>query len=188
MVGTSERYGSAAEHVERFTMVDAKGRILLVIHFFKLFLHVSKFQLNYDCSNLLDMRYLQEQVEKAFCYKKLFWPFNVQTNCFSDLKIFANSRPSASNFKTFSRSQEQFFLTEGKNNFGNKIPLFSFLMVFHHLLSVSKINIQQSTRIWLCSCFALSNDIITSTNRKIMSLQKLNLFLRTFFFFKVLQS
>ena len=34
MVGTSERYGSAAEHVERFTMVDAKGRILLVIHFF----------------------------------------------------------------------------------------------------------------------------------------------------------
>ena len=33
MVGTSERYGSAAEHVERFTMVDAKGRILLVIIF-----------------------------------------------------------------------------------------------------------------------------------------------------------
>ena len=33
MVGTSERYGSAAEHVERFTMVDAKGRILLVIQF-----------------------------------------------------------------------------------------------------------------------------------------------------------
>jgi len=30
VVGTSERYGSAAEHVERFTMVDAKGRILLV--------------------------------------------------------------------------------------------------------------------------------------------------------------
>ena len=33
VVGTSERYGSAAEHVERFTMVDAKGRILLVIQF-----------------------------------------------------------------------------------------------------------------------------------------------------------
>ena len=30
VVGTSERYGSAADHVERFTMVDAKGRILLV--------------------------------------------------------------------------------------------------------------------------------------------------------------
>lgn len=30
VVGSSERYGSAADHVERFTMVDAKGRILLV--------------------------------------------------------------------------------------------------------------------------------------------------------------
>lgn len=30
VVGTSERYGSAADHVERYTMVDAKGRILLV--------------------------------------------------------------------------------------------------------------------------------------------------------------
>ena len=30
VVGSSERYGSAADHVERYTMVDAKGRILLV--------------------------------------------------------------------------------------------------------------------------------------------------------------
>ena len=30
VVGTSERYGSAADHVERYTMVDAEGRILLV--------------------------------------------------------------------------------------------------------------------------------------------------------------
>ena len=30
VVGTSERYGSAADHVKRYTMVDAKGRILLV--------------------------------------------------------------------------------------------------------------------------------------------------------------
>ena len=35
---------------------------------------------------------------------------------------FANSGPSASNFKSFSQSLEQFFLTEGQNNFGNKIP------------------------------------------------------------------
>ena len=33
--------------------------------------------------------------------------------------FFANSRPSASNFKSFSRSLEQFFLTVGQNNFGN---------------------------------------------------------------------
>ena len=69
------------------------------------------------------MRNLQEQVKKAFCYQKLFWPFTVWINCSSDLKIFANSRPSASNFKSFSRSLEQFFLTVGQNNFGNKIPL-----------------------------------------------------------------
>lgn len=31
VVGTSERYGSAADHVQRYTMVDAKGRILLVM-------------------------------------------------------------------------------------------------------------------------------------------------------------
>ena len=37
-------------------------------------------------------------------------------------KRFANSRPSASNFESFSRSLEQFFLTVGPNNFGNKIP------------------------------------------------------------------
>ena len=43
-------------------------------------------------------------------------------NCSGDLKYFANSRPSASNFKSFSRSLEQFFLTVGQNNFGSKIP------------------------------------------------------------------
>ena len=32
VVGTSERFGSAAEHVKRYTMVDAEGRILLVGH------------------------------------------------------------------------------------------------------------------------------------------------------------
>ena len=68
------------------------------------------------------MRNLQEQVKKTFCYQKLFWPFTVWINCSSDLKNFANSQPSASNFKSFSRSLEQFFLTVGQNNFGNKIP------------------------------------------------------------------
>ena len=47
---------------------------------------------------------------------------SVTKNCSSDLKHFANSRPSASNFKSFSRSLEQFFLTVGQNNFDNKIP------------------------------------------------------------------
>ena len=80
--------------------------------------------MNSNCSNLLDMRNLQEQVKKEFCYQKLFWPFTVWTNCSSDLKNLANSQPSALNFKSFSWSIEQFFLTVGQNNFGNKIPMY----------------------------------------------------------------
>jgi hypothetical protein len=57
-------------------------------------------------------------------YQKLFWPFTVWINCSSDLKIFANSWPSASNLQSFFRSLEQFFLAVGQNNFGNKIPFF----------------------------------------------------------------
>ena len=45
-------------------------------------------------------------------------------NCTSDPTTFANSQPSASNFKSFSRSPEQFFLKVGQNNFGNKISLY----------------------------------------------------------------
>ena len=43
--------------------------------------------LNSNFFSLLDMRNLQEQVQKAFCYQKLFWPFTVWTNCSSDLKF-----------------------------------------------------------------------------------------------------
>ena len=52
----------------------------------------------------------------------MFWPFSVWIISFSDLKIFANSQPSFSNFKSISRSLETFFLTVGQNNFVNKIP------------------------------------------------------------------
>ena len=38
-------------------------------------------------------------------------------------KILKIPRPSASNFKKFSRSLEQFFLIICQNNFGNKIPI-----------------------------------------------------------------
>ena len=79
--------------------------------------------LNYNCSDLSDMGNLQEQVKKAFYYQKLFWPFNVWIDCSSDLNNSANSRPSASNFKSFSQSLEQYFLTVGQKIFGNKIPV-----------------------------------------------------------------
>jgi hypothetical protein len=72
----------------------------------------------------------EEQVKKAFCYQILFWSFTVWINCSSDLKNFENYRPSASNFKSFSQSLEQFFLTVGQNNFGNKI-LFSNVAAMH---------------------------------------------------------
>ena len=84
--------------------------------------------LNHNCSNSLDLSNLQEQVKQAFCYQKMFWYFTVWIICSNDQKIFANSWPSASNFKSFSLSLEHFFLTEGQNNFGFKIPLFYRLM------------------------------------------------------------
>ena len=90
--------------------------------------------MNYNCSNFLDVRNLQEQVKIAFCYQKLFWPFTVWINWPSDLKIFANSWPSASNFKSFSQSLEQIFLTVGQNNFGNKIPF-----IFHSVATAKLI-------------------------------------------------
>ena len=76
------------------------------------------------------MRNLQEQVKKAFCYQKLFWPFIFWIFCSSDLKNFANSWPSTSHFKNFSLSLEQFFLIVDQNNFGNKIPLFHIATFF----------------------------------------------------------
>ena len=64
-----------------------------------------------------------------------------------DLKNLENSRLPASNFKSFSRSLEHFFLTVGQNNFGNKIPFalfslfllptFSFFFLWHTPFSVS---------------------------------------------------
>ena len=79
------------------------------------------------------MRNLQEQVKKAFCYQKMVWPFSVRINCSSDLKNFANCRPSASNFNFFSQSLEHIFLTVGQNNFSNKIP---FLLLDYGIFSL----------------------------------------------------
>ena len=58
--------------------------------------------LNLNCSKLSYLRNLQEQVKKAFCYQKLFWPFTVWTNCSSDLKFFLITRT----FFSHSRSKQ----------------------------------------------------------------------------------
>ena len=93
------------------------------IFIFELFLQISKsqwffFNLYYNCSNFLDVRNLHEKHSITRNCSDLW------INCSSDLKNFENSRPSASDFKSFSWSLEQFFLTVGQNNFGNKIPIF----------------------------------------------------------------
>ena len=56
--------------------------------------------LNSNCSNLLDMRNLQEEVKKGFFYQNLPWPFTVWINC--------SCRLAASNFRKFCWSLEQF--------------------------------------------------------------------------------
>ena len=45
-------------------------------------------------------------------------------NCSSDLKNLANSKPSALNLKSFSRSFEQLFLSVGQNNFAEKNTMY----------------------------------------------------------------
>ena len=66
-----------------------KGNITIFLTFPAVFyIPIFFSNLNYNCSNFLDVTNLQEQIKKAFCHQKLFWPFTVRTN--SDLKIFAN--------------------------------------------------------------------------------------------------
>ena len=76
--------------------------------------------MNYNCSNLLDLRNLKEQIKKAFCYKKLFCPSTVPRNCSSGLKILQilGLQPQISKKNTL----EHYFLKVGQNNIGNKIP------------------------------------------------------------------
>ena len=80
----------------------------------------------------------KHELQKTFCYQTLFWPFTFRINCSSYLKIFANSRPSASNFKSFSQSLEHFFLTVGQKNFGNKIPFLSSCFPILEFLETNK--------------------------------------------------
>ena len=61
---------------------------------------------------------------KNILFQKLYWPFTDRINYYSNLKNFANSCPSALNFKSFSRSK--FFLIVGQNSFGNKIAFLFF--------------------------------------------------------------
>ena len=87
-------------------------------------------------------------------YKNKFKKHSVTKNC-SDLSLFpklfcwTNSQHSASNFKSFSRSVEQFFLTVGQKNFGNKIPIFTLMSE----LKLSTANISPTDAAGLTSIF-----------------------------------
>ena len=61
-----------------------------------------------NCSNSLDLKTSRNKLKKH----------SVTKNCSDDLK---NSQSSALNFKSFSQSLEQFFLTVRQDNFNNKI-------------------------------------------------------------------
>ena len=63
----------------------------------------------------------------------------------------ANSWPSASNFKSFSRLLEHFFLTVGQNNFGNKIP-FSYIFFFKKKQELQPIMEQTSKKVKVSIC------------------------------------
>ena len=63
----------------------------------------------------------------VFCYQHCSDLLRAKIVLVIDLKHFANSQPSASNFKFFSESLDHFFLTVQQNNFGNKIPFLSSL-------------------------------------------------------------
>ena len=71
-------------------------------------------------------------------------------------KSFANSRPLASNFKTFSRSLEQFFLTVGQNNFSNKIPISLFTTHNNLFFLLFTILAKSHFLVFLVSCIVSS--------------------------------
>ena len=75
------------------------------------------------------------KLKKHSLYQKLFWPFTVRTNCSSDLKIFANSQPSASNFKSFSR-----WLEHRRINYSEKLKNQNFEEVNDYFLSIAALD------------------------------------------------
>ena len=65
-----------------------------------------------------------------FLLPKILLTLHCLNHCTSDLKNIEKSWSSASNFKIFSQSLEQLFLTVGQNNYCNKIPFPSFYRLF----------------------------------------------------------
>jgi hypothetical protein len=65
----------------------------------------------FQFESLLDIRNLQEQVKKTFCYQKLFWPFHCLNKLFlwSQKKLFSITRTIFSHSKTILATKYHFF-------------------------------------------------------------------------------
>ena len=118
---------------ERWKLICANSRIVHAC--FKI--HIIFFNLNSNCPNLLDLRNLQEQVKKVFCYQKLFWPFIFWIHFSSVWEFLLKFEAEGREFSNILRSLEQFFLTVGQNNFGNKISFLQNKAKLEHMISDS---------------------------------------------------
>ena len=83
-----------------------------------MFLNANIFsKVNFNCSNLKDMRNLQEQVEKSILLPNIVLNFSLFEQIFLVIPKF---------LQIFFLILEQFFLKVGQNNFGNKLPFLTF--------------------------------------------------------------
>ena len=95
MIALMFSFNCSKRRKKKFLLVKEKN-------FSDFFLNPNIFSsLNSNCSDILYLRNIQEQVEKEFCYQKLFRPFTI--NCSNDLKNLA------SNVKNFLDHQNKFF-------------------------------------------------------------------------------
>jgi hypothetical protein len=125
--------------------------------------------LNSNCSNLSDRRNLQEQVKKAFCYQKLFWPFNVWINFSSDLKKTCKFSAFSLEFQKIFLITKTIFSHSRSENFGNKIPiLHAMIFLFVYVAESFNRNFLENTvtkvRLFLdrsCSIFSWLKFIVT---------------------------
>ena len=74
-------------------------------------------------SNVLDLRCTLQ----SYLFQKSFWPFSAWINCSSAFIFFFCLQPWIPKvfFLNHNYTEQFFFLTEGQDNFGNKIPYVS---------------------------------------------------------------
>ena len=129
--------------------------------------------MNSNCSNLLDMRNLQEQVKKAFCYQKIFWPFTVWINCFSDLNFFCKFLAFSLEFQKFFSVTRTSSWDQTTNPESTNPDTFFTKMIFYHLHLLNKdVNDQTSfdgKKIRICGTYLIFSTFSNSRRQKNLS-------------------